>query len=60
MAKLGVDAINDLVTKSTKPAVSAGLDFYSTGVQLITDKPVSGLDSATSAQGATTCWGTIS
>jgi fructose transport system substrate-binding protein len=60
MAKLGVDAINDLVNKGTKPAVSSGLDFYSTGVQLITDKPVSGLDSATSAQGATTCWGTIS
>jgi fructose transport system substrate-binding protein len=60
MAKLGVDAINDLVVKGTKPAVSTGLDFYSTGVQLITDKTVSGLDSATSAQGATTCWGTIS
>ena len=60
MAKLGVDAINDLVTKGTKPAVTAGLDFYSTGVELITDKAVSGLDSATSAQGATTCWGTIS
>jgi fructose transport system substrate-binding protein len=60
MAKLGVDAINDLVAKGTKPAVTAGLDFYSTGVQLITDKPVSGLDSATSSQGATTCWGTIS
>jgi fructose transport system substrate-binding protein len=60
MAKLGVDAINDLVAKGTKPAVTAGLDFYSTGVELITDKPVSGLDSATSAQGATTCWGTIS
>jgi fructose transport system substrate-binding protein len=60
MAKLGVDAINELATKGTKPAVTSGLDFYSTGVQLITDKPVSGLDSATSAQGATTCWGTIS
>jgi fructose transport system substrate-binding protein len=60
MAKLGVDAINDLVVKGTKPAVTSGLDFYSTGVQLITDKTVSGLDSATSSQGATTCWGTIS
>jgi fructose transport system substrate-binding protein len=60
MAKLGVDAIHDLVTKGVKPAVSTGLDFYNTGVKLITDKAVSGLDSATSAQGATTCWGTIS
>jgi fructose transport system substrate-binding protein len=58
MAKLGVDAIYGLATKGTKPAVSPGLDFYNTGVSLVTDKPVSGLDSVTSAQGATTCWGT--
>jgi fructose transport system substrate-binding protein len=37
--------------------VSAGLDFYNTGVELITDKPASGVTSATSTQGATTCWG---
>jgi fructose transport system substrate-binding protein len=60
MAKLGVDAIHDLVTKGVKPAVSSGLDFYNTGVQLITDKPASGLASATSAQGSTTCWGAVS
>jgi len=58
MAKLGVDAIYGLATKGTKPAVSAGLDFFNTGVSLVTDKPVSGLDSVTSTQGATTCWGT--
>ena len=60
MAKLGVDAIHDRVTKGVKPSVSTGLDFYNTGVALVTDKPVSGLDSVTSAQGATTCWGTVS
>jgi fructose transport system substrate-binding protein len=60
MAKLGVDAIHDLVTKGVKPGVSSGLDFYNTGVQLITDKPASGLESATSAQGSTTCWGAVS
>ena len=60
MAKLGVDAIHDRVTKGVKPAVSSGLDFYNTGDKLITDKPVSGVTSATSAQGATTCWGTVS
>jgi ABC-type sugar transport system substrate-binding protein len=59
MAKLGVDAVHDIVTKGVKPAVTSGLDFYNTGVTLITDKPVTGLDSATSAQGAGTCWGTI-
>jgi fructose transport system substrate-binding protein len=60
MAKLGVDAINNLVNHGVKPTVTEGLDFFSTGVELITDKPVSGLQSATSTQGATTCWGTIS
>jgi fructose transport system substrate-binding protein len=59
MAGLGVDAINDLVRKGTKPTTSAGLDFFNTGVSLVTDKVVSGLDSVTSAQGATNCWGTI-
>jgi fructose transport system substrate-binding protein len=59
MAQLGVDAIHDLVTKGVKPSVSSGLDFYDTGVKLVTDKPVSGLDSVTSAQGATTCWGAV-
>ncbi len=58
MAKLGVDAIYGLATKGTKPAVSPGLDFYNTGVSLVTDKPVTGLDSVTSTQGASTCWGT--
>jgi fructose transport system substrate-binding protein len=57
MAQLGVDAIQAIVTKGTKPSVSAGLDFYNTGVELITDKPASGVTSATSTQGATTCWG---
>jgi fructose transport system substrate-binding protein len=60
MAKLGVDAIHDRVTKGVKPSVSTGLDFYNTGVALVTDKPVNGLESVTSGQGATTCWGTIS
>jgi fructose transport system substrate-binding protein len=60
MAKLGVDAIHDLVTKGVKPSVSTGLDFYDTGVALVTDKPVSGLESVTSAQGAGTCWGAVS
>jgi fructose transport system substrate-binding protein len=59
MASLGVDGIADLVRKGTKPTTTAGLDFFNTGVALVTDKPVTGLDSVTSTQGATTCWGTI-
>jgi fructose transport system substrate-binding protein len=57
MASLGVQAIYDLVTTGKKPAVTPGLSFYNTGVQLVTDKPVSGIDSITSADGAKICWG---
>jgi ABC-type sugar transport system substrate-binding protein len=60
MALLGVDAIKAIVTKGVKPSVSAGLDFFNTGVELITDTPASGVTSVTSTQGATTCWGSAS
>jgi len=60
MALLGVDAIKAIVTKGVKPKVSAGLDFFNTGVELITNTPASGVTSVTSAQGATTCWGSAS
>jgi ABC-type sugar transport system substrate-binding protein len=58
MASMGVDAIRDLVTKKVKPEVSSGLDFFNTGVALVTDKPATGLTSVDSAKGASTCWGT--
>jgi fructose transport system substrate-binding protein len=38
--------------------VSPGLAFYDTGVALVTDKPVTGVDSITSAEAAKICWGT--
>ncbi|MCX7349085.1 MAG: sugar ABC transporter substrate-binding protein, partial [Alphaproteobacteria bacterium] len=34
-----------------------GLTFFNTGVQLITDKPVDGLDAKTSEEGLKICWG---
>jgi fructose transport system substrate-binding protein len=40
-----------------KPKVSPGLDFYNTGVSLVTDKKVDGLDSISSDEGAKICWG---
>ena len=46
MAELGVQAIVDLATTGKKPAVSEGLDFYNTGVALVTDKPADGVESA--------------
>ena len=57
MASLGVQAINDLVTKGTKPAVTQGLDFYNTGVALVTDKPATGVESIDTTAGAAICWG---
>ena len=44
MAELGVQAIYDLATSGKKPAVSEGLDFYNTGVALVTDKAATGVD----------------
>jgi fructose transport system substrate-binding protein len=59
MASLGVDAIKKLVDTGTKPEVSPGLDFFNTGVTLVTDTPATGVTSVDSTQGSTTCWGTV-
>jgi len=56
MASLGMAAIVKLAKTGKKPANSPGLSFYNTGSQLITDQPVAGLPSITSAQGLQTCW----
>jgi ABC-type sugar transport system substrate-binding protein len=57
MASLGVQAIYDLATSGKKPAVSSGLDFYNTGVALVTDKAASGVTSISSDDAAKICWG---
>jgi ABC-type sugar transport system substrate-binding protein len=58
MAELGVTAIKQIATGGEKPAVSSGLDFYDTGVALVTDKPATGVESIDSTEGAKLCWGT--
>lgn len=58
MAELGVAAIKKIATGGQKPAVTAGLTFFDTGVTLVTDKPVAGLESIDSTEGAKKCWGT--
>ena len=60
MAQLGVDAIQKIANGGEKPAVSPGLSFYDTGVALVTDKPVSGLESITSDAASKICWGSAS
>jgi fructose transport system substrate-binding protein len=57
MAELGVKAIVDLAKTGKKPANSAGLDFYNTGVELVTDKPASGVKSITTSDASAICWG---
>jgi fructose transport system substrate-binding protein len=57
MAELGVDAIAKIARGGEKPAVTPGLDFYDTGVKLVTDKPVDGLDSIDTTEGLNLCWG---
>lgn len=57
MAQLGVEAIAKIARGGERPAVTPGLDFYDTGVALVTDKPVDGLDSITTDEALKICWG---
>ena len=57
MAQLGVQAIKQIADGGAKPAVTPGLDFFDTGVQLVTDQPESGIPSITSDAGSKICWG---
>ena len=43
MASLGIDAIKAWAETGEKPQNTEGLDFYNTGVELITDEPVEGM-----------------
>jgi fructose transport system substrate-binding protein len=57
MASMGVEAIVEFAKSGKKPETTPGLDFFNTGVELITDKPVDGLPSITSADALGKCWG---
>ena len=57
MAELGVKAIKDIETGGPKPQNTPGLDFYDTGVALVTDKAVPGVESIGIAEGTDKCWG---
>ena len=57
MAELGVEAIVDLAKNGTTPEVTDGLDFFDTGVALVTDTPADGVDSIDSTAAADICWG---
>ena len=57
MATLGMQAIKTLADGGEAPAVTEGLDFFDTGVALVTDQPVDGVDSISVAEGQAICWG---
>lgn len=57
MAALGIEAIKTFAETGEKPAPTPGKDFFDTGVTLITDKPVEGIESIDSAKGLELCWG---
>ena len=56
MAVAGVDAAVDFAKDGTKPTVP-DTGYIDTGVQLITDKPLGGLDSQDTTWGLENCWG---
>jgi fructose transport system substrate-binding protein len=57
MASKGLEAITEFVKTGKKPQKTPGLEFTDTGATLITDKPVPGVPSITSAEGLKLCWG---
>lgn len=57
MATLGMKAIKTLADGGSAPANSAGLDFFDTGVALVTDSPVDGVNSISVTEGQAICWG---
>ncbi|MEX5727781.1 fructose transport system substrate-binding protein [Rhodovulum iodosum] len=57
MASLGVEAIAQYAKDGSVPQPTDGLDFFNTGVTLVTDQPVEGLESIGSDEALEQCWG---
>ena len=57
MASLGVEAIAAWAADGSKPANTEGKDFTDTGVALVTNEPVDGVESISVAEGTERCWG---
>src|SRR5829696_2580991 len=59
MAELGLESIKKEIDTNgaEKPELTPGLEFQDAGVALVTDKPVDGVDSITSAEAEKICWG---
>ncbi len=57
MASLGVEAVKKWADSGEKPQPTPGKDFFDTGVALVTDQPVDGVESISVAEGTDLCWG---
>ena len=57
MASLGIEAIKAFADSGAKPEPTPGKTFYDTGVSLVTDKPVDGVESISVQEGLDRCWG---
>jgi fructose transport system substrate-binding protein len=60
MAEQGLESIKKMIDTNGaegKPQNGPGLDFQDAGVALVTDKPVEGVESITSAEAEKICWG---
>ncbi len=57
MAALGIEAIAAWAKDGTKPDPSPGLDFFNTGVSLVTGEPADGVESIDIKEGMDRCWG---
>jgi len=57
MAAKGIEAIKEWAESGKKPENTEGLNFFDTGVNLVTDQPAKGVPSITVAEGTDRCWG---
>ncbi|WP_417823257.1 sugar ABC transporter substrate-binding protein [Thalassospira lucentensis] len=57
MAAKGIEAIKAWADSGEKPQNTDGLNFYDTGVNLVTDQPVDGVPSIDVVEGMDRCWG---
>ena len=57
MASRGIEAIVAFAKDGTRPAVTEGLSFFNTGVNLVTDQSVEVVPSIDTTKGTELCWG---
>lgn len=57
MASMGIEAIYAWAMDGVKPEPTPGKNFFDTGVGLVTDSPVSSVESISVERGMELCWG---